>query len=166
MIDTTPFSHCECQRMGNVYPVCQTELLLEENGKKVCLSLRANEQAKALALDGCVFTDNLTKCDAMYLFKGHNKKVVALVELKGSRDIHHAFKQLAYTRSRRPEYTALKQRLADVSPGQLLEKAFIISNGMLSKLERERLEKAHGIRVSAVLHSESTSRVPDLREWF
>jgi hypothetical protein len=152
--------------MGNTYPICQADLLLEENGKKVCLTLRANEEAKALVLDGCVFMDNLTKCDAMYLFKGHNKKVVALVELKGAGDIAHAFEQLAYTRKQRPEYLDLKQRLDQAGPGQTSEKAFIVSNGMLSKPQSERLESQHRIRISAVLYSEPSSRVPDLREWF
>ncbi|WP_201296883.1 MULTISPECIES: hypothetical protein [Halomonadaceae] len=139
--------------------------MLEEQGKKVSLSLRANEEAKALVLDGCVFTNNAMKCDAMYLFKGHNKKVVVLVELKGAGDIPHAFEQLAYTRFQRAEYSQLKQLLDTSGPGQMAEKAFIVSNGMLSKPAIERLEKAHGIRVGAVLHSEPSSKVPDLREW-
>ncbi|MGR2740873.1 hypothetical protein ACUY1T_20705 [Billgrantia sp. Q4P2] len=139
--------------------------MLEEQGKKVSLSLRANEEAKALVLDGCVFTNNAMKCDAMYLFKGHNKKVVALVELKGAGDIPHAFEQLAYTRFQRAEYGQLKQLLDTSGPGQMVEKAFIVSNGMLSKPAIERLERAHGIRVGAVLHSEPSSKVPDLREW-
>lgn len=166
MVDLGPYSHCECRRINNTYPLCQTDLMLEENGKKICLTLRANEKAKALVLDGCVFTDNNTKCDAMYLFQGQNKKVVALVELKGAGDIPHAFEQLAYTRQQRHEYADLKQRLDKAGPGQLIEKAFVVSNGMLSKPETERLENAHGIRVSAVLYSEPTSRVPDLRDWF
>lgn len=165
MIDTAPFSHCECRRMGNTYSVCQSDLMLEEEGKKVRLTPRAGEEAKALVLDGCVFTDNDTKCDAMYLFKGGNRKVVALVELKGSSDIAHAFAQLAYTRRKRPEYQVLKAALDNTGPGVALEKAFIVSNGMLSKPERERLENQHGIRVSEVLYSEPSGKVPNVREW-
>lgn len=166
MIDLGPYGHCACQRVGNTYPLCKTELMLEENGKKVRLSLRRHEQATALVLDGCVFTDNHTRCDALYLFKGPHKKVVALLELKGAGDIAHAFEQLNYTRHQRPEYADLKQRWDQAAPGQLVEKAFIVSNGMLSKPEIERLENAHGIRVSALLHSEPASSVPDLRGWF
>src|SRR5690554_5125281 len=70
MIDTSPYQHCECLRMGNRHSVCQSELSLEEQGKKVTLSPRRGEEAKAIVLDGCVFTDNDTKCDALYLFKG------------------------------------------------------------------------------------------------
>ncbi len=40
MIDTSPFQHCECQRMGNHYEICQSALSLEEQGKKVTLSPR------------------------------------------------------------------------------------------------------------------------------
>lgn len=151
--------------MGNTYALCQSDLTLEEQGKKLCLTLRTHEEAKALVLDGCVFTDNNTKCDAMYLFKAPGKKVVALVELKGAGDIPHAFEQLAYTRHRRA-YAELKQKLDASGPGKLVERAFVVSNGMLSKPEHERLEKLHGIRVSAVLYSEPSSKVPDLREWF
>lgn len=45
------------------------------------------------------------------------------------------------------------------------EKAFIVSNGMLSKPERESLENQHGIRVREVLHCEATTPVPDLRQY-
>ena len=166
MIDTSPYQHCECLRMGNQYPVCQSELSLEEKGKKVTVSLRSGEEAKAIVLDGCVFTDNDTKCDALYLFRGNGKKVVALVELKGAGDIAHAFEQLAYTKKSRAEYQHLKQNLDQCGPGQLREMAFIVTNGMLPKPTREKLENRHGIRVNEVLKSEATSRVPDLREYF
>lgn len=139
--------------------------MLEEEGKKVRLTLRTGEEAKALVLDGCVFTDNATKCDAMYLFKGHSKKVAALVELKGASDIAHAFTQLAYTRKHHPEYQRLKETLDNSGSGTSMEKAFIVSNGMLSKPERERLENQHGIRVNEILYSEPSSKVPDVREW-
>lgn len=135
--------------MGNQYLVCQSALSLEEQGKKVTLSLRTNEEAKALVLDGCVFTDNHTKCDALYLFKASNRKVAALIKLKSAGDIPHAFKQLD-----------------QVGPGLLLEKAFIVTNGMLSKPERERLENQHGIRITEILQSEPSRKVPNLRDWF
>jgi len=112
-----------------------------------------------------VFTDSNPKCDALFLYSAPGRKVMALVELKGACDIPHAFEQLAYTRRHRTEYADLKQRLDGTGLGQLFEKAFVVSNGMLTKPEQERLEKAHGIRVSAVLHSEPAKKVPDLREW-
>ncbi len=166
VIDTDPFVHCECQRIGNRFGICQSALSLEEQGKKVCLSPRQNEEAKAVVLDGCVFIDNNMKCDALFLFKRHNLKVVALVELKGAGDIPHAFSQLAYTQKHRAEYRQLVQQLKKDGPGQLKEKAFIVSNGVLSKPEKERLENEHGMRVSEVIYSEPGSKVPDLRDWF
>ena len=166
MIDTRPFQHCECQRMGNQYAVCQSALSLEEQGKKVALTVRANEEAKAVVLDDCVFTDNAPRCDALYLFKSQNRKIAALVELKGAGDIPHAFEQLAYTRTQRPEYQMLRAQLDNAAPGKLIEKAFIVTNGMLSKPEREKLENRHGIRVNEILQSEPSGKVPDLRGYF
>lgn len=166
MIDTSPFEHCECQRMGNQYAVCQSALSLEEQGKKVTLSTRTNEEAKALVLDGCVFTDNNTKCDALYLFKSQNRKVAALVELKGAGGIPHAFEQLAYTRKYRLKYQDLRDQLDHSASGRLIEKAFIVTNGMLSKPEREKLENLLGIRVNEILQSEPSGKVPDLRNYF
>ena len=93
------------------------------------------------------------------------KSVMALVELKGANDIHRAFEQLSYTRLHRPEYADLKQRFVGASTGQLVEKAFVVSNGMLSKPAKERLERTHGIRVATILHSEPFKKVPDLRGW-
>lgn len=154
MIDTTPFQHCE------------SVLSIEEQGKKVTLNTRSNEEAKALKLDGCVFTDNNPRCDALYLFKGSSRKVAALVELKGAGDIAHAFAQLAFTRKHRPEYCQLAAQLNQSAAGQLTEKAFIVTNGMLSKPEREKLENHHGIRVNEILYSEPSSKVPDLRKYF
>jgi hypothetical protein len=165
MIETTPFDHCECKRMGNSYALCRSELALEERGKKVCLSLRRGEEAKVLVLDGCVFADHLMKCDALYLYKSPSRKVAALVELKGAGDIPHAFAQLAYTKRYRPEDAHLKNQLAQAGPGALVEKSFIVTNGMLPKPEIERLENRHEIRVSAILHSEPSKKMPDLREW-
>lgn len=166
MIDTHPFQHCECRPMGNRHPVCQAALRLEEKGKKVTLSPRPGEEAKALVLDGCVFTDNQLKCDALYLFRANGKKVIALVELKGAGDIEHAFEQLAFTRKHRPEYVQLKHNLDSAAPGVLLEKAFIVSNGLLSKPVHEKLENLYDIRVHAILKSEATSKIPDVRDYF
>lgn len=165
VIDLGPYIHCACQRVGNSYPMCKNALMLEEQGKKVCLTPRSHEEAKALVLDGCVFLDDDTKCDAMYLLSGQGKKIIALVEFKGASDIPHAFEQLAYTRRHRPEYANLKQRLDDSSLGKLHEKAFVVSNGMLTKPEKERLEKSVGFLVSAVLHSVPSGKVPDLKDW-
>ena len=61
--------------------------------------------------------------------------MVCLVQLKGASDIAHAFAQLA----------------------------FVVTNGLLSRPEKERLEKHHGMRVQEVLHCEASTPIPDLR---
>jgi len=152
--------------MANRHDVCKGELTLEEKGKKVTLSLRASEEAKAVVLDGCVFCDSDLKCDALFLFKGNKRKVVALVELKGAGHIAHAYEQLAYTRYNRAEYKHLKQNLNRSGPGQLKEMAFIVTNGMPSKPERQKLEDRYGMRVNEILKSEPTRKIPDLRVYF
>ena len=70
-----------------------------------------------------------------------------------------------HARHAKPLWPSRAALLDESGAGHLVEKAFIVSNGMLSKPEIERQEIAHGIRVSAVLHCEPTSKVPDLREW-
>lgn len=81
-------------------------------------------------------------------------------------NIPHAFEQLAFTRKQRPEYQRLKAQLDDYGPGQSMEKAFIVTNGMLPKPLREKLEKQYGIRVNEILQFEPSSKVPDLRQYF
>lgn len=165
MIDTTPFDACECRSAGNPKPLCQTALSLQEQGKKIQLIPRAREQAKAIVFDGCVCTDNDIKCDALFLFANHKRKVAALVELKGAANIEHAYAQLAKTRLR-PAYKHLTEQLDRANKSPLTEKAFVVSNGMLSKPHSERLEKQHGLRVKQILHAEPGSKVSNLRDWF
>lgn len=165
MIDVSPYEHCACRRMQNSLSLCQGDLQIAEQGKTVRLTLRRNEEAKVLVLDGCVFTDADKKCDAVYLFKSKSKKVIALVELKGAQHLMKAFAQLAHTRFNRPQYGYIKNHLDQSGPGKCVEKAFVVSNGQLSKPEISRLENFHGIRVSAIVSSEPTANVPDLRGW-
>ncbi len=165
MINVAPFEHCLCQKMGNTLDLCDAVLTFCEKGKKVKLEIRQNEEAKALVLDGCVFQDNELKCDGLFLFRSGNKKFAVLVELKGAHDIPHAFEQIAHVKRCRTEYREMVERFQSDGVGQLVEKAFIVSNGMLSKPERESLENQHGIRVREVLHCEATTPVPDLRQY-
>lgn len=164
MIDVAPFEHCICKRMANEHALCEGELTLSERGKKVRLIPRQGEQAKALVIDGCVLQDNAPKCDGLFLFLGNHRLAVLLVELKGT-DVHHALEQLKHVRERRPEYRQLVERLRDSGPGNLSEKAFVVSSRIVTKPEHERLENQIGIRVTAILHSEAASPIPDLRRY-
>ncbi|BBI52340.1 hypothetical protein HORIV_47610 [Vreelandella olivaria] len=160
-----PYPACTCQRMGNTHALCQGQLTLGEQGKRLHLSLKQGEQALAIVLDGCVMQDNLPKCDGLYLWKSHNRSVAVLVELKGAGDITKAFAQLGYVRHQRPEYQALVDYWHGTSALSVQQKAVIVTNGQLSKPALERLERQHNIRVSALLHCEHTTPVPDLRAY-
>ena len=87
-----------------------------------------------------------------------------LVELKGAGDIPRAFSQLAYIRHERKEYQEIIQSFREDGRGVLKERAVIITNGSLPKPAQERLEKEYNIRVWAIIHSEATLKVPDLRK--
>ncbi len=163
-MNIAPYQHCACEHMPNTQSLCADSLTFREEGKQVRLVPRRGEQATAVVLDGCVFQDDHLKCDGLFLWRGRNRKAAVLVELKGANHIAHAFEQLAYVRRKRPEYQALLAILEGVPGGVPMQVAIIISNGMLSRPEHERLENACGIRVRAVLYCEPTSVIPDVRE--
>lgn len=166
MIDVMPYDECVCRRMGNAHGLCEAELTFSEKGKKVRLSIRPSEEVKAVVLDDCVFRDNKLKCDGLFLYRSDTKKAALLVELKGAGDIPHAFAQLAYVRKSRPEYRDLVDKLRQTDgPGQVIEKAFIVSSGQLSRPRIETLENQYDIRISALLHSKAISSIPDLRDY-
>jgi len=164
LIDVTPFNHCVCKRVVKSHGLCEGQFSFAEKGKKIKLIPRSGEQVASIVLDGCVFQDDRLKCDGLFLFIGHNQKAAILVELKGAWDIPHAFEQLSYVKRHRSQYQSFVKNLCEAGPGQLREKAFIVSNGILSKTEKEKLENQYGIRVAAILTCENVSSVPDLRQ--
>ncbi len=165
-MDLKPYQHCLCQRMASGQPaLCDGPQAFTEQGKKVKLTPRRGENVYAVALDGCVFTDNKLKCDGLFLFCGRSQNVAVLVELKGT-DIQQAFKQLAYVRYKRSEYQSLREQFKIHCQGQVVEKAFIISSAIPSLPDKEKLEEHYGIRVKALLHSDATAKVHDLRDHF
>jgi hypothetical protein len=124
MIDVSPFEDCVCKKMANAHALCDGALTLSENGKKVKLSLRSGEDARALAIDGCVLKDKdqQPKCDGLFVFLDNRRIAVLLVELKGV-DIRHAFEQLAYVRNIRQEYKQLIASLMGCGKGKPVERA-------------------------------------------
>ena len=78
----------------------------------------------------------------------------SLVELKGAGEIKKAFSQLSYTRDNRQEYQNIITKFKEIDAKKLDERFIIVSNGMLSKPEKERLEKEYRIRVQKILYSE------------
>jgi len=164
-ISVAGFQHCVCRGRGRPHTLCDGELTFEENGKKIRLSLRSGEEAVAIVLDGCVFRDNDTKCDGLFLWKkGTSKKCAILVELKGT-DLERAFEQIAYVRSNRPEYREIFDAFkSDQGASTVVEKAVIVSNGTLTKPQWVKLENQYGFRVLLVLDSDATTPVTDARE--
>ena len=156
------FHNCTCQRMGCNPALCDGQFGFEEKGKRVCCKPKNGEQVAAIQMDGCVITDNGLKCDGAFIWQADHKAALLLVELKGAGDMAHAFMQLAYVKNHRAEYRDIKSAL---DTPQLIEKAFIVSNGTMSKPEKEKLENAHNIRVASIIHSEATKIVPDLRNY-
>jgi hypothetical protein len=161
MINLGSFETCVCKRRGEPSDSCADQLVLQEKGKKVTLRPKSGESVKLIALDGCVFQDNLPKCDGMFVFQKGNQVYLILVELKGS-DIDHAFEQVKYTREARTEYSQIKEAVSgNRSP---IESAFVISNYQIDKVSQQKLENSHKVRVKKVLHSVATSPMPDLRK--
>lgn len=156
---------CICRRMPNTQPACRGDDTLAEQGKSVRVSRQSGERLTTYVLDGCVFTDSELACDGLFLLEAVSKKWAVLVELKGAHHIDHAFKQLAFVRHERAEYREILDANAPEATQAWIEKAFIVSNGMMSKPKQEALERAYGIRVQAVLHAEATTPIPDLRRY-
>lgn len=164
-MNPSPYERCCCIGWANPCEVCEDKLTFSEKGKKVRLSLRRGDEGKAIVIDGCVITDKGLKCDGLFLFKSAcGKKFSCLVELKGARDIPHAFAQLACVMHERSEYQEIIQSFKGDERGVVVERTVIITNGSLSKTQRERLERKYDIRVAEIIHGEATSKIPDLRE--
>jgi hypothetical protein len=74
-------------------------------------------------------------------------------------------KQLHYMRTNRPEYKQIKTLFMAEQTGSLKHEAFVVSNYIVSGVDKHKLEEKYGIRVKAILHSEATSPVPDVRRY-
>lgn len=164
MIDLEHFENCVCIANGRPHELCRGDLSLEEKGKKVKLSIKRGEEAKALVIDGCICTDNNLKCDGLFLFRQGVKNWMILVELKGD-DLDRAFSQLSHTRNNRVEYSEIRDLFMKNHSGQLYQTAFIVSNKIPDKNELQKLENGHNLRLKACLHSEATTPIPDIRDY-
>jgi hypothetical protein len=165
-ISVAGFDDCICRGRWRPHRLCDGKLAFEEKGKKIRLTCKRGEEAVAIVLDGGVFTDKKdSRCEGLFLWKkATSKKCAILVELKGT-DIETAFKQIAYVRGYRPEYRQIVEAFrSDIGTATVLEKAVIVSNGMIGATKLETYEKQNGIRVRVVLDSDATTRVTDARE--
>jgi hypothetical protein len=164
MIDLGQFETCVCKSRGIPNNLCDGDLSFDEKGKKVKISTRTGEEAKALAIDQCVCNDANLKCDGLFLYRRQNKNWMILIELKGS-EIEHAFKQLHYTRNNRPEYEQIETLFMAGQRGSLKHEAFVVSNFKKTEVEKQKLENKYGIRVKAILHSEACIPMLDVRRF-
>jgi hypothetical protein len=90
---------------------------------------------------------------------------VLLVELKGSH-LEDAYEQLAYVVNHRKEYTDFVSHQASLAPGnrRVREHSVIVSTGKIDKRDKEKLEKAWGVRPSIITAQKPASAAPDLRK--
>jgi len=150
--------------MDNIPNECINQYTISEKGKSIKLVPKnQTEKISGIIIDQCIITDNNTKCDALFLFHSKNKKISFLTELKGAGDIPKAFMQLSYTRDR-IEYKELIDKFKNIDNKIVDEKFIIVSNGTMNKINQEKFEEKYNIRVRAILHSEATKPIPNLRE--
>lgn len=163
MIDLSDKDCCVCKRYENTQDECIDQFTISEQGKSVRLLPKSSqERVMVIIIDKCLIIDNNTKCDALFLYQNdRNIKYSFLVELKGAGDIPKAFEQLSYTKNNREEYKNIIDNLQIQKSNQ---KFVIVSNGILPRIQIERLEDQYGIRVKKILHCEATTPIPDLKE--
>jgi Uma2 family endonuclease len=68
-------------------------------------------------------------------------------------------------RTNRPEYQQIETLFMTNQKGIPKHEAFVVSNYIVSGVDKQKLEERFGIRVKAILHSEATSPVPDVRRF-
>jgi hypothetical protein len=98
------------------------------------------------------------------LFRSHQIDVL-LVELKGSH-LEDAYEQIAYVVNHRQEYADFVSHQASLAPSnrRVRESSVIVSTGKIDKRDREKLEKAWGVRPAIITAQKPASAAPDLRK--
>ena len=155
---------CICSSSKTPCSLCCGRLCFGEKGKRVMLKPKRGENALALVLDQCVFSDNKLKCDGLFVLCRPNRSYVFLVELKGN-EIWHAYQQISHVMKKRPEYKLIVGHVHEICAGRPVEKSFIISNRTINLKEKQELEKAWKIRPILIANQKPTSKAPDLRKY-
>lgn len=163
-----PANLAQCICLANKRPcdLCCGDLCFMDEGIHVVFRPKKDEVAIAVALDGCVFTDNRKKCDGMFVLSRSDRTGLLLVEMKGSH-LEDAYEQIAYVVIHRQEYTDIVSHLASLAPAKLRvsETSVIVSTGKINPRDREKLEKAWGIRPVIVTVQKPARAAPDLRKF-
>ncbi len=159
-------SHCICLANKRPCDLCCGDLCLLDAGIHVVFRPKKDEVAIAVALDGCVFTDNRKKCDGMFVLSRFDRTSLLLVEMKGS-NIGDAYEQIAYVINHRQEYTDIVSHLASLAPGKLRvrENSVIVSTGQTNPRDRDKLGKAWGISPAICTVQKTAGAAPDLRKY-
>lgn len=157
--------HCICKANKRPCVLCCGDLCFLDAGIHVVFRPKKNEDAVAVALDGCVFTDSRKKCDGMFVLFRSDRIDVLLVELKGSH-LEDAYEQLAYVVNHRQEYADFVSHQTGLAPAnrRVRESSVIVSTGKIDKRDREKLEKAWGVRPAIITAQKPASAAPDLRK--
>jgi len=163
-----PANLARCICLANKLPcdLCCGDLCFLDAGIHVVFRPKKNEAAVAVALDGCVFTDNRKKCGGMFVLLRSHQIDVLLVELKGSHLVD-AYEQIAYVVNSRQEYADAVSHLASFAPNnrRVRESSVIVSTRKIDKRDREKLEKAWGVRPEIITAQKPASAAPDLRKY-
>lgn len=160
----TALQPCVCVANKKPCDLCCGKLCFLDQGIYVKLIPRKGEKAIGLALDGCIFADNLKKCDGLFVLKQASQVFLALIELKGSH-VDDAYAQIAYVRSQRTEYADLVKHLSEIVANrrQIREQAFIITTSAIDRRTQQKLETTYGIRPRIITIEKPASSAPDLR---
>jgi hypothetical protein len=162
-----PENLARCICLGNKCPcdLCCGDLCFLDEGIRVIFRPKKDEVAIAVALDGCVFKDNRKKCDGMFILSRSDRTNLLLVETKGSH-LEDAYEQIAYVAKHRQEYSDIVSHLSRLASTQhrVREGSVIVSTGLINPRDREKLEKAWGIRPTIITVQKPTSAAPDLRK--
>ena len=98
-----------------------------------------------------------------FSFRKNNKTYILLIELKGAHHIEDAFEQFASVEYEHQEYERLCRHIRENTKGQVIEKCFVITNGVIENAVKAKLEKSWRIKVRIVTQ-QKTKRTADLRE--
>jgi hypothetical protein len=163
-----PANLAQCICLANKRPcdLCCGDLCFIDEGIHVVCRPKKNEAVVAVALDGCVFTDNRKKCDGMFVLSRSDRTSLLLVEMKGS-NIGDAYEQIAYVINHRQEYTDIVSHLASLAPGKLRvrEASVIVTTGQINASYKAKLGKAWGISPAIFTVQKTAGAAPDLRKY-
>lgn len=156
---------CICRANKLPCELCCGDLCFLDDGIHVVFRPKRGEVAVALALDGCVFTDNRKKCDGMFVLSRAGQIYVLLVELKGSH-IDDAYEQISFVVNHRQEYrdviNSLSPKVANAK--QIKQRSFIVTTSAIDLSVRQKLENAYRVRPEIITVEKPASLAPDLRK--